>query len=52
MLWTILVIGLTLALIVIGQMGGGLIHLLLTGAILILVIQLFSLLFQGDETMI
>jgi len=52
MLWTILVIWLTLALIVIGQMGGGLIHLLLAGAALILVIQLFSLLFHGDETMI
>ena len=52
MLWTILVIGLTLALIVIGQMGGGLIHLLLAGATLILVIQLFSLFICGDETMI
>jgi hypothetical protein len=52
MLWTILVIGLTLALIVIGQMGGGLIHLLLAGAMLILVIQPFSPLFHGDETMI
>ncbi len=35
MLWTILVIGLTLALIVIGRMGGGLIHPLLAGATLI-----------------
>jgi len=52
MIWTILVTGLTLALIVIGQMGGGLIHLLLAGATLIFVIQLFSLLFLGDETMI
>ena len=51
-LWTILFIGLTLALIVIGQMGGGLIHQLLAGATLILVVQLFSLLFPGDETMI
>ena len=50
--YLVLVIGLTLALIVIGQMGGGLIHLLLAGATLILVTQLFSLLFPGDETMI
>jgi len=42
MLWTILVIALTLALIVIGQLGGTLIHLLLAVATLILVIQLFS----------
>jgi hypothetical protein len=33
-------------------MGGGLIHLLLAGATLILVIQLFPLHFSGDETMI
>jgi len=52
MLWTILVIGLTSILVVIGRMGGGLIHLLLAGATLIFVIQLFSLLFHGDETMI
>ena len=52
MLWTVLVIGLTLALIGIGQMGGGLILLLPAGATLILVIQLFSMLFHGDETMI
>ena len=52
MIWAILVTGLTLALIVIRQMGGGLIHLLLARATLILVIQLFSLLFPGDETMI
>jgi hypothetical protein len=52
MMWTILVTGLTLALIVIGQMGGVLIHLLLAGAMLILVIQLFSLLSPGDETLI
>jgi hypothetical protein len=52
MLWTILFIGLTLALIVIGQTGGGLIHPLLAGATLILVVQLFSMLFPGDETMI
>ena len=52
MLWTILFIGLTLALIVIGQTGGGLIQLPQAGATLILVIQLFSLLFHGDETKI
>jgi hypothetical protein len=52
MMWTILVTGLTLALIVIGKMGGGLIHLLLARATLILVIQLFSLLLPGDEIMI
>jgi hypothetical protein len=52
MFWAVLVIGLTLALIVMGQMGGGLIHLPPAGATLILVIQLFSLLFHGDETMI
>jgi hypothetical protein len=52
MLWTILVIGLTSAVIVIGQLGGGLIHLLLAGATLILIIQLLSLLFRSDETMI
>jgi hypothetical protein len=51
-MWTILVTGLMLALIVIGQMGGGLIHLLLAGATLILGIRLFPLLFSGDETMI
>jgi hypothetical protein len=51
-MWTILVAGLTMALIVIGKMRDGLIHLLLAGATLILVIQLFSLLFPGDETMI
>ena len=51
-MWTILVTGLMLALIVIGQMGGGLIHLLLAGATLILVIQHFSMLFPRDETMI
>jgi hypothetical protein len=33
-------------------MGGGLIHLLLAWTTLILVIQLFLLLFPGDETMI
>jgi hypothetical protein len=33
-------------------MGGDLIHLLLAGTTLILVIQLFPLLFPGDETMI
>lgn len=48
MLWTILVIALTLALIVIGQMGGTLIHLLLAVATLVLVIQLFSPLFSED----
>lgn len=52
MLWTILVIGLTLSVIVIGQTGGDLIHMLLAGGTLILVIQLFSLLFPDDETMI
>jgi len=40
------------ALIVIGRMGSGLIHPLLAGSTLILVVQLFSLLFPGDETMI
>ncbi|MGH9834648.1 MAG: hypothetical protein ACREBD_00160 [Blastocatellia bacterium] len=48
MLWTILVIALTLALIVIGQMGGTLVHLLLAVATLVLVIQLFSPLFSED----
>jgi hypothetical protein len=52
MIWTILVIGLTLTLFFIGQIGDGLIHLLLAGAMLILVIQLFPLLLSGDETMI
>jgi hypothetical protein len=46
MVWTILVVGLTLALIVIGQISNGLLHLLLAGATLILVIQIFS----GDGT--
>jgi hypothetical protein len=52
MLWTILVIGLTLTVIVIGQIGGDLFHLLLAVATLILIIQLFSLFFSDDETMI
>jgi hypothetical protein len=52
MIWTILVAGLTLALIFIGQIGDGLIYLLLAGAMLVSVIQLFTLLLSGDETMI
>jgi len=50
MLWTILVIGLTLALIIIGQIEDGFIHLLLAVATVILVIQLFSHLFSRDRT--
>jgi len=50
MLWTILVIELTLVLIVIGRVESGLIHLLLAVATVILVIQLFSHLFPGDGT--
>lgn len=42
MFWTILIIALTLGLIVVGQLGGLLIHLLLAVATLILVIQFFS----------
>lgn len=42
MLWTILIIALTLALIVLGQMSGTLIHLLLAIATLVLVIQLLT----------
>jgi hypothetical protein len=52
MIWIILVTGITLALIVIGQIDSGLIHLLPIAATLILVIQHFSMLFPGDETMI
>lgn len=42
MLWTILVIILMLGLVVIGQLGGGVIHLLLSIATLVLAFQLFS----------
>ncbi len=42
MFWTIVFIVLALGLIVVGQMGGGLIHFLLAVAMLIFVIQLLS----------
>jgi hypothetical protein len=42
MFWTIAVILLMLALIVIGQLGGSVIHLLLAVATVVLVIQLYS----------
>lgn len=50
MFWTMLVIELMLIVIVIGQMGGGFIHLMLAVAMMILVIQLFSVLFSPDKT--
>jgi hypothetical protein len=42
MFWTIIVILLMLGLIVIGQLGGSVIHLLLAVATVVLVIQLVS----------
>jgi hypothetical protein len=42
MLWTILLIILMLGLVVIGRLGGSVVHLLLAVATVILVIQLFS----------
>jgi hypothetical protein len=42
MFWTILLILLMLGLIVIGQLGGSVVHMLLAIATVILVIQLFS----------